>query len=287
MRRNIFMLLIPLWFACEEGDKGLEVKLTVAVWPRYNPSTANTGNYSPTLEDDADRAFLNTNKLFCNQLEEDSRTKCSDDVTCPITVSRKSIVELLPATVDKRGFDGIVDKRVADELLRWRRERQKYAAYANVMVIKYIDESYYYEDSDSNNEGAAGFTKPQYGGMFISQDYFHKPRNVLAHEIGHLLMNYGLASIDYFKDGAHLTCKAEIYVSGQKHKINEKYFLTGCGEKKGVPNDYYLFQPVCDWMLDPDDDVITKIKIAGGEENEVDVSELGGCFIYEDASVCM
>ena len=51
-------------------------------------------------------------------------------------------------------------------------------------------------------------------------------------KIGHLLMNYGLASIDDFKDGAHLTCKAEIYVSGQKHKINEKYFLTGCGEKK-------------------------------------------------------
>ena len=40
-------------------------------------------------------------------------------------------------------------------------------------------------------------------------------------------------------------------------------------------------------MLDPDDDAITKIKIAGGEVNEVDVSELGGCFIDEDASVCM
>ncbi len=279
-RINLLLLITIFLFACSEKDYGIRLDLTVSVWSGYSKKPAKMNHKTVSqeeLQSDFKQVFKDTNQLFRNELDEDKKRECNDDEACPIKTQLTGQIKVLPSDIGGDPFFGVANTKVRDALLRETVGRYGITAITNIIVVKDVEIEYI--DPVTNQKKVklvAGLTRQDHGGIFIGQDYLHRPYNTLAHELGHLLMNYDSAPRDLFDDGGHLKCGSSFNIGTQSYTIDDRHFLTGCKQKEGKSNDYILFHSICQYMLDTPSDVRNVIKNSGGNWEQVEVSNDAG-----------
>ena len=259
-------------------DAGLTLEVTVSAWietaEEYAPSSGI--DEQAVLDRKIDIGLMNANDLFCNRLGIDD-PKYTNDVACSIRLQRKGHTSIIAEELDLIDayyiFDGVANTSITDYLFSHNRQNlHNNIAFTNLMIVGSIVACEGFDDP-------FGCTKPLTGGSMITYERFYAPDNVLAHEMGHLLIDHTKMPLGQ----GHLLCDKRIQYNYEQPqgqaKISHTYdsnhtiYMTQCpiNPDSSEPYEYVVIPEICNLALHPTDDRKAMIRNVGGEvKNEVE-----------------